>query len=300
MISREIIKVDSFNIEKLKQLQEILENNKVTKINNELKDYERIIIEYEDKKVKINDEFKLTIKLIRNKYYRKLLNIVDHILKFKISTNIDKPVFDENGRPIFLKDHVNLNKYKEKLKIELINYIGVYNFDNIFELTEVEMLNLEKFKFVPNIRRKNIYEAYGMFCYKNDELIKTLETIVDEDILSKMSECNKFIIICPELIRKYCLECFDKYKSYEITDKSQLFAIIYNKVLTHEIGHAVFGYIEDYKNEKRANYFASLTFDGTFDDFIELFTKHQDKQYQDPVLVTKDNQDTIKNDIYNI
>lgn len=305
MISEEVIKVDLFNIERLKHLKEVLENNRIININNELTKSDIITIKYEDRKLEINEEFKLNIRLIRDKYYRKLLNVVDHILKFNLSIDVESPAFGKTDcgtdvYKILLKDYVDLNKYKEKLKIELINYIGLYNFDNIFELTKEEMHNLEEYKYDPNNQRKNIYEAYGMFCYKNDKLIQSLEKIVDEEILSKMNKCDKFIIICPELIREYCLEQFDKYKSYEVTDKSQLFTIIYNKVLTHELGHAVFDYIKDYRNEKRANYFASLTFDGTFDDFIELFTKHQDEQYQNPVLITKDNSDTIKKDIYHI
>lgn len=302
MISKEVIKIESFDTEQLKRLQEILENNK---IKNELLDFDTIEIEYEDKTLELNKEFKLMIKLIRNKYYRKLLNIVDHILKFRLSIDTERPVFGENNYgtgvyEILLKDYVNLNKYKEKLKMELINYIGLYNFDNIFELTKEEMIELEDFKYDPNNHKENIYEAYGMFCYKNDELIKSLEKILSDDRLSKIKETDRFIIICPELIREYCLEQFDKYKSYEIIDESQLFTIIYNKVLTHELGHAVFDYIKDYENEKRANYFASLTFDGTFDNFIELFTEHQDKRYKNPILVTNADTDTIKKVIYHI
>ena len=306
MIREEVIKIDLFEIEQLERLQVILENNKITKIKNKLTDFETITVEYEDRKLELNKEFKLSIKLIRNKYYRKLLNIVDHVLKFKPSIDIAKPVFgvtDEYGINIYeilLKNYIDINKYKEKLKIELINYIGLYNFDNIFELTKEEMIKLEKFKHNINKINKNIYEVYGMFCYKDDELIETLEDILVDDRLLKIKECDRFIIICPELIREYCLKQIKKYKPYKIIDESQLFTIIYNKVLVHEIGHAVFEYIDDCENEKRANYFASLTFDGTFDSFIELFTKNQDMQYKNPILVTKDNTDIIKKYIYHI
>ena len=305
MIREEEIKIDSFDIEKLKRLQAILENNRIIKIKNKPTDSDVIVIEYEDRKLELNREFKLKIKLMRNKYYIKVLNVVDHILKFNLSIDVEIPAFGitDYGRDVYkilLKDYVDLNKYKEKLKMELINYIGLYNFDNIFELTKEEMIELEEFKYDPNNHRENIYEVYGMFCYKNDELIKRLEKILVDERLLKIKECDRFIIICPELIREYCLKHFEKYKTYEIIDESQLFTIIYNKVLTHELGHAVFDNIRDYENEKRANYFASLTFDGTFDDFIEVFTKHQDERYKNPVLISKDDLDTIKKVIYHI
>ena len=38
----------------------------------------------------------------------------------------------------------------------------------------------------------------------------------------------------------------------------------------HEIGHGVFDYIHDEYNESRADYFASLTSDGTLDKVIGI------------------------------
>lgn len=305
MIKEEIIKIDSFNTEQLKQLHEILENNQIIKIENELTDFGIIVVKYEDKKILLNEDFYLKIKLIRNKFYRELSNIVDHVLKFRLSIDIEKPVLGltDYGTSIYeilLKDYVDLNKYKEKLKIALINYIGLYNFDNIFELTKEEMLKLEKYKYNPNARIKYIYEAYGMYCYRNEETISILKEIIDDKILSQIKECNSYILICPELIREYCLEHFEEFKEYSILDISQLFSIIYNKVLLHEIGHAVFDYLNDYYNEKRANYFASISFDGTFDDIIEKFTEHQDERYKKPILITKEDSKIIKKDIYHI
>lgn len=305
MISEEVIKIESFNIEQLKRLQIILDNNKIINIKNELTDFETITVEYEDKKIELNEEFQLRIKLIRNKYYRKLLNIVDHILKFRLTIDIEKPTYGTtldgfNVYEILLKNYVNLNKYKEKLKIALINYIGLYNFDNIFELTKEEMLELKELKYDPNNNTKNIYEVYGMYCHKTERLIELLKIKIDEERLLEIEKCNKFIIICPEFVREYCLKHFEEYKDYEILDEFQLFNIIYNKVLTHEIGHAVFDYINDYEDEKRANFYASITFDGTFDNIIEKFTEHQDERYKNPILITKDDVEKIKKDIYHI
>ena len=296
MIKEEVIKIESFDIVQLEKLQKILENNRIIKIENELTDFDIIIIEYEEgKKIDLNEETKLKIKLIRNKYYMKLLNIVDYIFRDKKDFAYDE--LDE----ILLRNFINVNKYKYKLKIELINYIGLYNFDNIFELTKEEMEELRKFKFDPNSNnRENIYEEYGMFCHKSEELIKRLEKKIKDDRLPKIKECDRFILICPELIREYCLKYLEKYKDYEIIDESQLFTIIYNKVLTHELGHAIFDYINDYENERRANYYASLTFDGAFDKIIEIFTEHQDERYKRPFLITKDDFKTIKKYVYHI
>ena len=162
------------------------------------------------------------------------------------------------------------------------------------------MLLLEKFRFEPNRQQINVFEYYGMFCHKNDELLQVLEKNLDTDIISQINKCNRFIIICPELIREYCIKQFDKYKSQGIIDESQMFSIIYNKVLTHELGHAVFDYVKDYENEKRANFFSSLTFDGVFDNLIKLFTEDQEEIYKNPILITKDDVDKIKKDIYHI
>lgn len=304
MIKEKTIKIEELEIKELENLQSTLENNKVINIKNILTDSNIMIVEYEDKELDIDKEFELAIKLIRDKYYRKLLNVVDKILKFKIPEKSDEIsyVFDETGRSykIFLKDYVDIYKYKEKLKIALINYIGLYNFDNIFELTKEEMLKLKIFSFNPNSQQKNVFEFYGMFCHRSDELLKVLKKALDADRFSKINRCNRFIIICPELIREYCIEQFDKYKSQGIIDESQLFTVIYNKVLTHELGHAVFDYINDFNNEKRANFFSSLTFDGAFDNYIKLFTEHQDERYKDPILITKDETNMIKKIIYNI
>lgn len=308
-ISEFYIKIDSFEIEQLNKLSDILENNQLIKIDN--KEFgESILIKYSNKKRDLNSEFSLKIKAIRNKYYRNVLDTIDNILKIKPNDTlfdkefayIDADIEDFKIYKIVLKNYIDLKKYKENLNISLINYIGTYNFDNIFELTKDEMLELQEFEFDLNKPSNNIYECYGMYCHNSDRIIKILEKKIDTETLSKIKKCNKFILICPDLIREYCCNHFEEYLiefyKHDIIESSQLFTIIYNKVLLHEIGHAVFEYLDDFNNERRANYFASLTLDGTIDNIIEKFTEHQSDRYRNPILLTKNSIGILKKEIY--
>ena len=124
-------------------------------------------------------------------------------------------------------------------------------------------------------------------------------TIISVGRLEKIKECNKFILICPELIQKFCIEKFPEFKECGIRDSFELNSIVFDNVLTHEIGHGVFDYINDSKDEKRANYFVSLTFDGTFDKIIKTHTDIQDGEYKDPYLIG-DEISTVTKEVYNI
>ena len=120
-------------------------------------------------------------------------------------------------------------------------------------------------------------------------------------MLEKIKKCNKFILICPELIKEFCKSHFDDFKEFDIMNKEELKHIIFSKVLVHEIGHGVFDYLNDSENERRANYFASLSFDGTFDEIIKKFIKanKQGELYENPKLIS-DDISTIKGKVYDI
>ena len=313
----EIIELRSFNIEKLKKLSIILENNQIKKINNNLKSEDKenkIVIEYDKKIIKLNEKFSLKVKLIRNRYYRQLLNIVN------IIKDVDEATDKYNSevkkyQSILKKDYIlsmvgglddlwpiESNDYDYLLKMALINYIGVYNFDNIFELTKDEMLELRKYRNGED--NKNNYTEYlnralGMYCHYNEKIFELLEPKVDRSELEKMKKCNRFIFICPEIIREFCIKHFDKFEECGISDVFELYIIIFNKVLVHEIGHGVFEYIKDYEDENRANYFASITFDGTLDQVIKKQTDIQKGSYKNPRLIDDDISE-IKKYIYNI
>ena len=75
-----------------------------------------------------------------------------------------------------------------------------------FELSKDEMFTLEEYKYDPNNSRttKDIFEVYGMYCHKNERIFELLEPKINSDMLEKIKKCNKFILICPELIKEFC------------------------------------------------------------------------------------------------
>ena len=296
------IKMDSFDIIKLEKLRNILENNQIKKIINNIKSEDRIVIQYDKKTIKMNEKFYFRVELIRNKHYRKLLNIIDAVNNIEIYKTSSKKEIARID-PISIEVHglkVLSSNYANILKRALINYIGVYNFDNIFELSKDEMLKLREYRCNNNNNNiEDISEALGMYCHYDDEVFRLLEPKVSKRKLGKMEKGDKVILICPQLIREFCSKHFDELKKYNIRNKPELYTIIFNKVLVHEIGHGVFDYLDDYENERRANYFVSLTFDGVFDKIIKKMTDIQGKSYRDPKLID-DDISIITNDVYNI
>lgn len=264
----EIINFEHINIEQLKKIKTILENYQVNEICNKIRAENKVVIKYDKKTIKMNGDYLFQIKSIRNKYYRKLLSLLDAISPTKL---LEDPVFKDFGEIIYLN---NFNQKIDLIKMALINYIGTFYFDNIFTLSEKTMLKLGTFKYNHNDANNNlrdISDALGMYCHYNEELFDILEPEISKKELDDMKKCKRFILICPELINRFCKDNFDKFKDYEITDIAQLFDIIFEQVLFHEIGHGVFDYIHDGYNESRADYFTSLTSDGTLDKIIEIY-----------------------------
>lgn len=297
-----VIEINTLVEEKINELKKNLESYKIKDIKNYTKNKNEIRIIFDKKRMNLNEDFKFKVELIRNKYYRQLLSLVNAVNKIVIKkselSSIDPYSFQVS------KIFINADNYKYMLKMALINYIGTYNFDNIFELTEDEMLEIRKYKMGINNKISNegaILDALGMYCHYNERTFKGLEANIGsgDDRLEKIKECNNFILICPELIQKFCIEKFSEFKGCGIRDSFELNSIIFDNVLTHEIGHGVFDYIDDNKDEKRANYFASLTFDGTFDKIIKTHTDIQDGEYKNPYLID-DAISTITKEVYNI
>lgn len=293
-----IIKLDSFNRTELNELKTLLENNQITGMD--IKAENEFVIKYHEKKVKLSPKFILKIEQIRNKYYRELLNMINALAPKEIYSK----AFDEWGKCIYIKDFINVKKYSDMLKMELINYIGTYGFDNIFELSKEEMLELIDFKYGKN-NISNIcdykYELLGMYCHSSEKLFSVLESKVNKTKLNKMKKCCRFILICPQLIKEFCNEYYFLFKEFNLQNKEHFYKIMYDKVLLHEIGHGVFDYLSDLNDEKRANYFASLSFDGAFDNIIKAHTVLQSEAYKDPKLI-KDTDDIVEiaESIYNL
>lgn len=267
-----IIKIRDLDSEKLNFLKNILENNQSINIVNNSKDEIKIV--YDCKKIKLNEKFNNRIELIRNKYYRQLLNLINYKEKIKAYVSDFDFVF------------YSPRESRTLLKMALINYIGVYNFDNIFELTKDEMLELKDYMRM-NSDSEYITRLLGLYVPNKckEQVIKELEPKLYGGRLDKIKECKNFILICPEIIQEFCIENYRKIEKYGIEDIFELYTIIFNKVLVHEIGHGVFEYINDADNESRANYFTSLTFDGTFDEIIKIMTDIQKGSYKNPKLI---------------
>lgn len=296
-----VIEINTLVEEKINELKKNLESYKIKDIKNDIEDNNEIRIIFDKKRMKLNKDFSFKVELIRNKYYRQLLNLVNAVKKIIIKEKEEFTSFVDDILNI-KEVIVNSKDYNDMLKMALINYIGTYNFDNIFELTEDEMLKIRKYKMGINNKISDegaILDALGMYCHYNERTFKMLEANIgaSDDKLEKIKECNNFILICPELIQKFCIEKFSEFKGCGIRDSFELNSIIFDKVLTHEIGHGVFDYIDDNKDEKRANYFVSLTFDGTFDKIIKTHTYIQDGEYKDPYLID-DEISTITKEVY--
>lgn len=296
-----IINANSFTISKLNKLRNHLEKYQIKEIHNNLELEDEIIIVFNKERMKLNEKIKFKVTSIRNRYYRQLKNIID------LSTHraVVEVIIDSDSKNINLDKYI-FNSNKDKLKMALINYIGVYNFDNIFELSKEEMLELRKYKCLNN-DSDYLIKLLGAYIPTNrkESVIKYLEEIVETDKLKEIKKCNSFILICNEIINEFCIDNYDKFKDCGVIEIFELYNIVFNKVLVHEIGHGVFCYyIYDSRNENRANYFASLTLDGTFDKIIKRMTDIQGEkfpEYKNPTLLTYDDEIiNIKEKIYNI
>lgn len=296
-----IINANSFTITKLNKLRNHLEKYQIKEIHNNLESEDKIrIVFFNKERIKLNEKLKFKVELIRNRYYRQLKNIID-LSTHRASVEV---IIDRYSKNINLDKYI-FNSNKDMLKMALINYIGVYNFDNIFELSKEEMLELGKYKCLNNIS-DYIIKLMGAYIPTNskESVIEYLEEKVEVDKLKEIKKCNNFILICSEIINEFGSKNYAKFKDCGVIGVYELYIIIFNKVLIHEIGHGVFvDYIYDNRNESRANYFASLTFDGTIDKIIEKMTDIQGEkfpEYKNPILLTHSETINIKEKIYNI
>lgn len=291
------IKISEFDNKKLKELRRFLETYCIVEIQTKKEDTitikakelnAAILLGIEESKIN-NENFNIKVKLIRNKYYMKLFDLNNTISK------VEKFTEKEIGKNFLL------DSYKDLKKIALINYIGTYNFENIIEITKEEMKELrkksEKENWNYSIDFMGMYIPYVEGGIKED-IIEVLGRSRDKTIIKSY---HNLILICQEAIREFCNEHFEAFKD-EVNDKFRLYTIIFETVLAHEIGHGVFSYVRDEEDERRANYFASLTFDGTYDKIIKIKTFYQGIKYKTPKLITEmiENEEIIKKEIYKI
>ena len=248
------------DVKQLKKIKAYTEKYQVSKICNKIKDENKVIITFDEKIIEMNSEYVFQVKAIRNKYYMQLLNLLNVLSPTKL---LDDFAFKEFGEIMYLNNFI---QNSDLIKMALINYIGTFYFENIFTLSEKSMLKLDIFN--DNNNSRDISDALGMYCHYNEKLFDILEPEITKEELNKIKKCKRFILICPELINKFCKDNYDKLKDYD-TDIGQLFEMVFVEVLLHEIGHGVFEYINDRHNEGRADYFAALSSDGTLDKMIK-------------------------------
>ena len=130
-----IIEIKTLDEGKINELKKKFENYKIKDIKNDIEDNNEIRIIFDKKRMKLNKDFSFKVELIRNKYYRQLLNLVNAVKKIIIKEKEEFTSFVDDILNI-KEVIVNSKDYNDMLKMALINYIGTYNFDNIFELTE--------------------------------------------------------------------------------------------------------------------------------------------------------------------
>ena len=110
------------------------------------------------------------------------------------------------------------------------------------------------------------------------------------ELLSTRKDLEKI-----ELDNVICL-CVDNMEFFMKQDafKNESIIKLYETVLSHEIGHLIFSYLDlNIKNnnctkfkERQANYFSSYVFSSDLDYFIYEVTKHQNSDYQNPLLLS--------------
>ncbi len=69
---------------KINELKKKFENYKIKDIKNDIEDNNEIRIIFDKKRMKLNKDFSFKVELIRNKYYRQLLNLVNAVKKIII------------------------------------------------------------------------------------------------------------------------------------------------------------------------------------------------------------------------
>lgn len=252
-----------------------------------------IIIEVKGEEKSISSDY--------DKYYYNLLKrFKDKITKNKKSSpqqlinlfglsNIDYIfVLTKEQMPI-----VSMCRKKEMIPNEPIKFDKINDeHDTILELiTSYELLGcytIIKKMFIDELKDNGVNELE----LKNGEKKKIEEL-----------DGRKVIFICEELIEELSnnikkVKTYDDLRNYFKLDNQVLIDEIRNffcdenllkeMVLYHELGHAVFEplNIDDlYINERQANYYASICFEGKYDDMIEIYNNKISKHYKNPLLL---------------
>lgn len=271
-------------------------------INSELKEIDvkfktlkkNISNDYEDIYQKVQDQMELNLKNDTKKTFNSLINLIG-------LSNIDYVfTLTKEQMPV-----VSMCKNKEMIPNKPVKFDEInYNHNITFELiTSYELLgcfSIMTKDFIDELKDNNVNELQ----LNNGKKLKT------EKLLNR-----KIIFICEDLIDELSdniskLQNDDKLRNYFNLDKynnlNEIKKFFKDKdllkffVFCHELGHAVFEPLNIsnlYINERQANYYASLCFDGKYDDIIEIFNNKIGKHYKNPLLLKHKNKNNYYNEI---
>lgn len=281
-------------------LQQIIDTNIVTK--------NKIVIDLNDCMFDLDWTIynKLVYILHRVNFETQIVNeksIIILINSKELLKNIKTRDANKFFQLIYLTDTFSFIKSgyscKEQFRF-LVNAIKVCEIDRVIYLDSVNMF---KYKFVDfysgikkiclfeGFRKKDIKVVYPV--YKINELmgcyidmrknrLDYMKYFSDIGIEIKDEE-NNIVCLCEDNIKLV----FDDLSKQDLLfcDLEEFKEIVY----MHELGHLVFSYtnsLDREVQEKQANYFSSLAFEGKYDFEIKETTKVQPLEYHNPLLVS--------------
>lgn len=219
------------------------------------------------------------IRFIMKKILHKLIKDLDafqySLLPFEKEEQVVK-----NYIQFCLLDKIVILSEEDMFKINTYEYEEKLNNKDINQISELNRRDI-KTSFI-NIRRVDLLGCYIKRKGKDDKLIS--ELIKKREDL-RTEELNHVICLC--------IDNMEYFMEQETFKEDSIFTL-YETVLSHELGHLVFSYLniegatskERKFKERQANYFSSYVFSSELDYFINKVTKHQSSDYRNPLLLS--------------
>ena len=284
-------------------------------------------IEYDDYgfiTINLNKEDKCLCEPYKNIYYD-LISTLFKEIKYKYNNSM--PVF--NKELFFILglsniDYVLVLNKEEMPIISMTKKRKMIPNERIF----VDVINNKELELDTKFELITSYELLGCFTKITEDYINEFE---DKDIFEikikddKKIKCKdllnkRVIFICEDLIEELSSNvlsikddeklfdyfnlnyknCYFKITPEEIRGFFGNLELLKKYVFYHELGHAVFDFcdIKDLElNEKQANYYASFSFKGLYDDVIEIFCNKIGKHYANPLLLKHSNNNDFNSNL---
>ena len=251
------------------------------------------------KKSVLNDIEKENGKVVYN-IIRSLKNNIEHKLRMDLDAfHYSLLPFEKEEQVVknyiqfCLLDKIVILNEEDMFKINSYEYEEKLNNKEINQISELNRHDI-KTSFV-NIRRVDLLGCYIKRKGKDDKLISELIKKIKADKVLLESTEEKKELKEEELNHVICL-CIDnmEYFMEQEAFKEDFIFTLYEAVLSHELGHLVFSYLdiegatskERKFKERQANYFSSYVFSSELDYFINKVTKHQSSDYRNPLLLS--------------